>query len=68
MGGRGLEQTPLALSRTSISEERGTESGTVADQKSLMDPDFASIVAAWPHLPLAVRSALLAIVTNTVTD
>jgi hypothetical protein len=33
-----------------------------------IDPDLARIVAAWPQLPRAVRSAVLAIVRNAAGD
>jgi hypothetical protein len=62
--GRGLELPPLALAKTAISENLRTESGTVESENTPLDPDLAKIVAAWPQLPEAVRSALLAIVRN----
>ena len=58
---RGLEQTALALSKTLISETRGTESGTLNGQNSPPDPDSAEIVAAWPKLPEHVKTAVLAL-------
>jgi len=66
MGGRGLELPLLALSKTAISENLRTESGTPKDQNTPPDPDLAKIVTAWPQLPEAVRSAVLAIVRNAI--
>jgi len=59
---RGLEQTALALSKTLISETRGTESGTLNGQNSPPDPGLAEIVAAWPKLPEHIKAAVLALV------
>jgi hypothetical protein len=64
MGGAGFEQAPLAAPKTPISETVRTESGTIDGEKAPLDPDLAKIVAAWPGLPPAVRSAVLAIVRD----
>jgi hypothetical protein len=65
-GGAGREQTALALSKTQIAAQSGTESGTPNGEKAPLDPDLAKIIAAWPELPSPVRSAVLAIVRNAI--
>jgi len=60
MGGAGPEQTALALSKTPISEKRGTESGTLdARNEAQTDPDLMQIIDAWPSLPVGVRAEIL---------
>ncbi|HSW01321.1 MAG TPA: hypothetical protein VLI39_14190 [Sedimentisphaerales bacterium] len=60
MGGAGPEQTALSLSKTPISEKRGTESGTVdARNAAQTDPDLAQIVKTWPDLAASVRAEIL---------
>lgn len=62
----GSELTPPALSKTPISEDVRTDTGTVDAKNGTSDPDLAKIIAAWPELPDAVRSAILAVVANAV--
>ncbi|MHC4517705.1 MAG: hypothetical protein ACYTAS_03880 [Planctomycetota bacterium] len=62
MGDTGLERPPLARSKTLISQERGTESGTVDVNKTPEDPDLALIVERWPSLPEHIKEAVLALV------
>ena len=62
----GSELTPLAGSRTPISENVCTESGTVESQKTPSDPDLALIEARWPTLPEHIRQAVLALVRSTL--
>jgi hypothetical protein len=66
MGDTGLEPAPRTPSKTPISEESGTESGTVGAPKPLEDPDLALITNRWPDLPEATRSAIVAIVKAAV--
>ena len=63
---RGPEHTPLAAPKTPIPENQRTESGIPNGENTPPDPDLAKIVAAWPQLPEAVRSMVLAIVQNAI--
>lgn len=40
MGGIGLEHSAVTVSKTAISESRGTESGTVDGGKGISEPDM----------------------------
>jgi hypothetical protein len=66
MGDEGIERPPLSLSKHAIPEDVRTKSGTVDGEKAPSDPDLAKIVAAWPRLPDAVRSAIPVIVNNAI--
>jgi len=57
VGDKGLENTPLALSRTSISEAGGAQSGALP----VDDPDLTRLITAWPKLPEAIRRGILAL-------
>ena len=59
---RGLELSPLALSKTPISETRGAESGAPKDENTPLDLDLAYIQERWPKLPEHVKAAVLALV------
>jgi hypothetical protein len=58
LGGTGLELTPLEQSKTSISGEGGTESGTLNSK----DPDLALVVERWPNLPEHIKAAIKTLV------
>jgi hypothetical protein len=59
MGGRGVEQTALALSKTPISSERGTESGTLNGENTPIDPNLARLIEVWPTLSDEARADIL---------
>ncbi len=61
MSGTGLEPVPLALSKTSISEKRGTESGTLNAPNTFQppkEPDLVLVIERWHKLPGYVRRAI----------
>jgi len=62
MGDTGLEQSPLAGSKTPILETGGTESGTVESGGAFNDSDLEAIVEAWPTLPGNIKLAIKALV------
>jgi len=61
MGGRGLEQTALALSKTAIPAQTGTESGTLNRENAPIDPDLVRLIEAWPTLSDEARADILRI-------
>jgi len=65
----GFERTPLALSKTPISETACAKSGAPIAPDTPVDPDLARIVAACPvcmqKLPERIRQAVLTIVRGT---
>ena len=58
------EESPLAAPKTAISETACAKSGALSAGNTPLDPDLALIQDRWPKLPLAVRSAVVAIVKN----
>ena len=66
MGGRRLEQTALATTKTPISEQSGTNSGTLNDEDTPTDPDLALWIECCPKkLHPAVREHIMAILRGT---
>jgi hypothetical protein len=64
MGDIGFGPATLTASKTPLSENLRTESGTVADDLTRSDPtradtDLAAIVRAWPHLPESTKLRIL---------
>ena len=69
MGATGLEPTHVTSDRTSDLRDSdspsGAESGAVGVYGGVIgasEADLARVVAAWPTLPAAMRSAILAMV------
>jgi hypothetical protein len=58
---------PVSVSKTPISETRGTESGTPKGENAPSDPDLALIQNRWPGLPEHIKAAVKALV-QTHTD
>jgi hypothetical protein len=61
-GGAGNRTSPENPKKTALSEQRGTESGTVATDPTPIDPDLAKIIDAWPTLPEPIRAGILAMI------
>ena len=66
-GDEGDRASPVSGSKTAISSERGTESGTVDAPNSPSDPDLAVIQDRWPSLPEHVKAAIMALVRSCVS-
>ncbi len=64
---KGSEHSALALPKTAISEERGTESATLDAQNGAQtDPDLAELIRHWPTLHESARLRIMAIVRQKV--
>jgi hypothetical protein len=71
VGGTGLELTPLEQSKTPISGEGGTESGTLNAPNTPQppkDPDLAMVVEHWPNLPEYIKAAIKALTQTNNTE
>jgi hypothetical protein len=67
MGDTGFGPSPLALSKTPISETGGAKSGAPKDEIARTDPDLALLVERWPGLHPAVKEHILSIL-RSVSD
>ena len=54
-----LTETPM---KTSLLDQRGTESGTPDAHSTLINADLQSIIDAWAELPRSVRAGIMALV------
>ncbi len=66
MGLEGLEP-PNVTKRNSnklrdTEDSRGAESGAVETEKAPIDPDLARLIDAWPALPDALKTGIVAMV------
>ena len=58
----GIEQKPFSSGRVEVSETAGAKSGAVDRENAPITPDLETVIDAWPTLPPAIRTAILAIV------
>ena len=69
MGEEGLEPSHDSSGKTATSDSGGAECGALgvdrASETATSDPDLEVIVAAWPTLPLPIRTAFLALLDST---
>jgi hypothetical protein len=63
---QGLERVAKTTGKTGIPDSGGAECGALGAQNAPSDPDLAAVVDAWPTLPEAVRTAILAMVKARV--
>ena len=54
-----LTETPM---KTSLLDQRGTESGTPDAHSTLINADIQLIIDAWTELPRSVQARILALV------
>ena len=69
MGPVGFEPSRDSPGKTPVSDSGGAECGALgvhrASETATSDPDLEVIVAAWPTLPLPIRTAILALLDST---
>jgi hypothetical protein len=58
----GLEQPANSTGNTTRHKSGGADSGALSADCCTIDPDLATIIAAWPTLPDAIRRAMLALI------
>jgi hypothetical protein len=68
MGRAGFEPSPLTGSKTPISENLRTESGTVDAPRSPSDPDLAQIINLWSDLPQDIKKTIRTLIDPFVGD
>jgi hypothetical protein len=56
---RGLEHTSLALAKTPISPSDSAPDSAPNGQNTLVDPDLARLIEAWPKLTADTRATIL---------
>jgi len=59
MDTKGIEQSPLTASKSTISQTQSAKNGALKDE---IDPDLAEIVSAWPDLPGHIKTEIKALV------
>ena len=60
----GIEPTALTPTKTAISENPRTESGTVNDETQQDDRDLARLIESWPTLPEDIKAQI----TNLISE
>ncbi|PQO33668.1 hypothetical protein C5Y97_15650 [Blastopirellula marina] len=58
----GIELPLNSSGKTGISEQSGTESGTVGDDSGAIDPILSAVVERWPDLTDDVKASILRLV------
>ena len=66
MGDTGFEVLTETPMKTSLLDQRGTESGTPDAHSTLINADLQSIIDAWAELPRSVQARILALVKAEV--
>ena len=62
VGDEGLEVLTETPMKTSLLDQRGTESGTPDAHSTLINTDLQSIIDEWAELPRSVQARIMALV------
>ena len=66
MGGKGPEHPSNSCGKVADCEAGGAESGALGgdsvEKHAPADPDLAALITAWPTLPAALKSGIVAMV------
>ncbi len=68
MSATGLEHLAQTPEKTSNPKASGAESGAVGDEIGPIEPDLRRIIEAWPKLPDALKTGIMAMVTAASGD
>ena len=60
MEAAGIEPAPKSSGNQGVGNQSGAECGALNAQRAEFPPDLAAVVDAWPTLPAAIRTAILA--------
>jgi hypothetical protein len=64
IGQAGLEPSHDSHGNQHTTNQSGAKSGARIEHTESSDPDLASVVAAWPDLPRAIKAGILAMVST----
>jgi hypothetical protein len=64
----GVEIPPQNAGKTQISQTGGAKSGALSSDSAPIDPDLQRVLEAWPMLPAALRSGILAMIDAACKD
>lgn len=62
MEAAGIEPAPKSSGNSGGRDQSGAECGALGAREAPADPDLAAVVDAWPTLPAAIKSAILAMI------
>ena len=62
VAGMGFELPQENTEKTGVADESGAESGALDAENGPKDPDLGAIIDAWPRLPDAIKTGILAII------
>jgi hypothetical protein len=58
----GIEQPADSSGNEGVTPQGGAQSGALPGDSTPIDPRLAAIIDAWPRLPDAIKSGILAII------
>jgi hypothetical protein len=62
MEAAGIEPGPKSSGNQGVGNQGGAECGVLGAQIGLLDPELAALVDAWPALPEAIKTGILAMI------
>ena len=65
VGDEGLEPSPFSPENQRVCDQSGAKSGARIARAGLSGPDLATVIAAWPALPQAIKAGIVAMVRAT---
>jgi hypothetical protein len=68
VGDKGLETPQKPSEKTPISKKTGANSGAVATNQSLTDPDLQLILTNWPKLSKPLQQGILAMIRSAINQ
>jgi hypothetical protein len=65
VGDEGLEPSPFSPENQHVCDQGGAKSGARIARAGISDFDLATVIAAWPALPQAIKAGIVAMVRAT---